>query len=136
MPRKEVKDQGTEGETQTPSWANDVLIDDEEQNGKQKRIKKKKKIAVPQASYPRPFSRLQWQEGKTSEKSEEKGTEAQRMKPPTPTWAIDALIGDKEHNEKQNKKKKETEQGPPTQIPWALRSPSTTHKDPTVSLSF
>ena len=45
-------------------------------------------------------------EGKTREKSEEKerkGFEAQRVKPPTPTLAMDALIGEEEQNGKQKK---------------------------------
>ena len=37
-----------------------------------------------------------------------KGIEAQRAKPPTPSQAIDAHIGDEEHNGKQKKKQKQT----------------------------
>ena len=37
-----------------------------------------------------------------------KGIKAQRVKP-TPTWAIDALIGDEEQKGKQKKEEKETE---------------------------
>ena len=36
----------------TPSQATDVLTGDEEQNGKQKRTKRKKQRASPQSSYP------------------------------------------------------------------------------------
>ena len=43
------------------------------------------------------------EEGKTSEKSREKGSEGQRTKPPTPTRANDALIGKEEQNGKQKK---------------------------------
>ena len=46
-----------------------------------------------------------------------KGIKAQRTKPPTPTRAIDALIGDEEKNEKQKKKKEEARSGPLTQLP-------------------
>ena len=35
-----------------------------------------------------------------------RGIKAQRMKPPTPTQAIDALIRDEEQNEKQKKRKR------------------------------
>ena len=40
------------------------------------------------------------EEGKTSEKRAEKmkGIVAQRMKIPTPSWQIDALLGDEEQN--------------------------------------
>ena len=51
-----------------------------------------------------------------------KGIEAQRGKPPTPTRAFEALIGDEEQNEKQKKKKKDIWSGPPPQI----QSPPTT----------
>ena len=40
------------------------------------------------------------------EKSE-KGTKTQRVKPPTPNRAIDALIGGEEQNGKQRKEQKE-----------------------------
>ena len=40
-----------------------------------------------------------------------KGIKAQWAKPPTPTWAIDALIGDEEQN-RRKKKKKGTEREP------------------------
>ena len=42
----------------TPSRAIDALTGEEEQNGKQKRTKRKKQGAGPQPSYPGPFSRL------------------------------------------------------------------------------
>ena len=43
-----------------------------------------------------------------SEKSEEKkGVEVQKGKPPAPTRAINALIGEEEQNEKQKKEQKE-----------------------------
>ena len=38
-----------------------------------------------------------------SEKSEEKGIEIQRVKPPTPTRSTDALIGEKEQTGKKTK---------------------------------
>ena len=47
-------------------------------------------------------------------KAKEKGIEAQSVKPPTPTWTTDALIGDEEQSEKQKMKKKETGSGPLT----------------------
>ena len=42
----------------TPSQATDALIGDEEQNGKQKRTKRKKQGTGSQPSYPGPFSCL------------------------------------------------------------------------------
>ena len=42
----------------TLSHATDALTGDEEQNGKQKRTKRKKQGAGPQLSYPGPFSCL------------------------------------------------------------------------------
>ena len=54
--RKEIEAQRVK--PQTLSWTNDVLIGDEEQNGKQKRIKRKKQGAGPQPSYPGSFSHL------------------------------------------------------------------------------
>ena len=42
----------------TPSRAIDAIIGEEEQNGKQKRAKRKKQGAVPQPSYAGPFNRL------------------------------------------------------------------------------
>ena len=46
------------------------------------------------------------QEGKTSEKNEEKkGIEAQRAKNPTPSRATDELIGDEEQNGKKKRTK-------------------------------
>ena len=41
-----------------PSRATDALIGDEEQNGKEKRTKRKKEGADPQPRYSEPFSRL------------------------------------------------------------------------------
>ena len=42
----------------TLSRSTDALIGDEDQNGNQKRTKRKKQGAGPQPSYPGPFSRL------------------------------------------------------------------------------
>ena len=42
----------------TPSRAIDAIIGDEEQNGKQKRPKRKKQGTGPQPNYPGLFSRL------------------------------------------------------------------------------
>ena len=65
-----------------------------------------------------------------------KGIEAQRVKRPTPSRATDALIGEEENKKgKQEKEKQtETENGFPTQLPWIIQSPPTTHRDHTVSL--
>ena len=41
-----------------PSQVIDALTGDEEQNGKQKKTKRKKQGASPQPSYPGPFNRL------------------------------------------------------------------------------
>ena len=60
-----------------------------------------------------------------------KGIEVQRVKHPTPSRAINGLIGDEKQYGKQ---KKETESGTPTQLPWAIWSPPTTCRDHTVSL--
>ena len=48
-----------------------------------------------------------------------KGIEVQRVKPLTPSWAIDVLIGDKEQNgiQKKEKKKKKKQSGAQTQLP-------------------
>ena len=67
---------------------------------------------------------------------ERKGIEVQRAKPPTPTRAIDVLIGNEEQNEKYKRKKKETESELLTQLPWTLSSSPTTRTDHTVSLFF
>ena len=49
-----------------------------------------------------------------------KGIKAQKVKFPTPSWAIDAFIGDEEQNGKQ---KKETEQVPnPTTLDHSVTS--------------
>ena len=48
--RKGIKPQRVK--SSTPSRATDVLIGEEEQNGKQKRTKRKKQGADPQPSYP------------------------------------------------------------------------------------
>ena len=44
-------------------------------------------------------------------KKKEKGGKGQRIKPPTPTRAVDALIGDEEQNGKQKKGVKERNRG-------------------------
>ena len=59
-----------------------------------------------------------------------KRIEAQRVEPRTPTPAVDALKGEEE---KEERTKKETGSGSPTQLPWTLRSPPTNHRDHTVS---
>ena len=50
--RKEERDRGTEGETPNPIPATDALTGDEEQNGKQKKTKRKIQRPRPQPSYP------------------------------------------------------------------------------------
>ena len=51
-------------------------------------------------------------------KKKKKGSKGQRTKSPTPSRAIDALIGDEEKNRKPiKKKKKETGSEVPTQLP-------------------
>ena len=56
--RKE-SDRGQKAKPPTPTQAIDALIGDEEQNGKQKKVKKRKKQGTgPQPSYPGPFGRL------------------------------------------------------------------------------
>ena len=62
-----------------------------------------------------------------------KGIEAHRVKHPTPSQAADSHTGDEKQNGKQENKKKETGNGSPTQLPWAIESP-TTRRDHTVSL--
>ena len=48
-----------------------------------------------------------------------KGAEVQKVKPPTPTLAIDALIGDEEQNENRKKEQKETgSASPPPQLSY------------------
>ena len=44
------------------------------------------------------------EEGKITEKR--KGIEAKRVKPPTPSWEIVAIIGDEEQNRKQKRIKR------------------------------
>ena len=61
-----------------------------------------------------------------------KEIEVQRVKPPTSSWAIDALIRDEEYNRKQKKEKKiETESRSPTQLPWTIQSSPITCRDHT-----
>ena len=38
-------------------------------------------------------------------KKKRKGIEALTVQPPTPPWAIDAIIGEEEHNRKQKRHK-------------------------------
>ena len=52
------RDRGTEGEIPKPIRATDALIREEEQNGKQKRTKRKKQGPGLQPSYSGQFSRL------------------------------------------------------------------------------
>ena len=60
---------------------------------------------------------------------------AQRVKPSNPTLAIDALIGEEEQKRKQKEEQnKETGSGFPTQLPWTIWSPLTTHIDHVVGL--
>ena len=54
--RKEIE--ALEEKHSTPSRPVDAFIGEEEQNGKQKRIIRKKQGADPEPSYPGPFSRL------------------------------------------------------------------------------
>ena len=60
---------------------------------------------------------------KKREKKEKKKRNGlgQRVKPSTPTQAIDARIGEEEKNRKQEEKKKETVSGPSTQLPGPFR---------------
>ena len=51
-------ERGTDGEPPAPSTPTDALIEDEEQNGKQKKEPKEKLGTDPQPSYPGPFSSL------------------------------------------------------------------------------
>ena len=51
-----------------------------------------------------------------------KSIKAQRTKLPTPTRPIGAIIRDEEQMGGKNKKK-ESENGPPTQLPWTIQSP-------------
>ena len=67
-------------------------------------------------------------EGKRKDKS-------QRMKLPTSSQAIDALIGNEEQNRKKKKEKKiEIGSGPPAQLPWTIWLLLTTRMDNTVGL--
>ena len=62
------------------------------------------------------------QEGKKSEKSEEKERDrAQRMKHLTTSWGTNALIGDEEQNGKQKRiKRRKAGSGPQPNYPTAL----------------
>ena len=46
------------------------------------------------------------------EERKRKGIEVQRIEHPTPSWAIDALIGDEEQNGKREQKERNREQIP------------------------
>ena len=52
----------------------------------------------------------------------QKGIEAQRVKPPTPSRATDALIGKKQQNGKQKNRKKNREQDPQASYPEPFSS--------------
>ena len=55
-----------------------------------------------------PINAKERQEGKKRGRTKKgKGIEAQRVEPPTPSRAIDALIGDEEQNGKQKRTKRE-----------------------------
>ena len=59
--RRVKKRKGTEVQMvkkPTPSGPNDALIEDEEQNGKGRRIQRKQQGWGPQRNYPRPFGHL------------------------------------------------------------------------------
>ena len=51
-----------------------------------------------------------------------KGSTGQRVKPPTLTRAVDALIGYEEQNGKytEEKKKRDIGSGTPSQLPWTI----------------
>ena len=64
------------------------------------------------------MARINDKEGNARRKTKKrKGIEAQRVKPSTPSWAIDALIGEEEQNG--NRKNKETERDT-NQAPWII----------------
>ena len=87
----------------TPSQAIDALIGEEEQNGKQKRTKRKKQGAGPHpATLDHSETFYDVKKGK--------GIEAQGAKHPTPSLATDALIGDEEQNKKRRKEQRERKQ--------------------------
>ena len=62
------------------------------------------------------------------------GIEAHRAKHPTPSQATDTHIGEEGRAEAEERKKKETESGSPTQLPWTIWSSLTTCMDYTVGL--
>ena len=65
------------------------------------------------ASTPRKGSEcINYQERRVRIAKKRKGIGALRVKPPTPSLGIDALIGDEEQNGKQKQEKKETERVP------------------------
>ena len=63
-----------------------------------------------------------------------KGIKTERVKPSTPSQAIDAHIGDEEQNGKQKKNKKKKRSGSPTRQPQTIWSPLMTHMNHTVGL--
>ena len=71
-------------------------------------------------------------------KAKEKGTEVevQRVKSPTPNQIIDALIGEEEKMQKQERRKKETQSSPQTQLYNTIRLPPIICRDQMVSLLF
>ena len=88
----------------TPSQAIDALIGEEEQNGKQKRAKRKKQGAGPQPSYPGPFIHLL----RCEERERDRGTRGETPNPPS--RATNELIGDEEQNKKRRKEQRERKQ--------------------------
>ena len=70
------------------------------------------------------------------EAKKRKGFEAHRVKHPTPSWAINALIGNEEPNGKQEEKKKETGSGSQTRLPWIIQSLPMMHRDHRLRLFF
>ena len=87
-------------------------------------------IIIRQRSKSRHCRVAVWQRQGKGEEQIKKEVEAQKVEPPTPTRATDALIGD----EKQKKGEKEIGRGPPTQLSWTIRSPLTTRTDHTVGI--
>ena len=56
-------------------------------------------------------ARINVKERKVRRVKKRKGVEAQRVKPPTPPWAIDALAGDEEQKGKQKRTKRKKQKG-------------------------
>ena len=67
-------------------------------------------------------------------RKETRRKERRRVKPPTSTLAIEALIGEEENGKQKKELKKETESGSLTQLPWIIQWLLTTHMDHTTGL--